>query len=402
MNLSECRNEIDKIDKELVELFEKRMNVAINVAKYKIENNIPIFNGAREAEVIEKNINRLNNKEYSNLTEKFFTYLMELSRSLQSDIINENNENNKNDRNDEIYKIDKNNTIIGSIEENISINENKRDLKNIKIGYQGVRGSFSEEAMIKYFGGNHTTTDYEEFEDVFLALKNNEIDYGILPIENSSTGVITTVYDLLVEYGLYIVGEECIKIDQNLIGIKGSKLEDIKEIYSHPQGFEQSSEFLNKQNNLKLIPFHNTAISAKYVSELNDKSKAAIASLRAAEIYGLDVIKKEINDKNNNHTKFIIIGRKLESSKECNKITVVFSLDDKAGTLYNLLRHFAENNINMIKIESRPTKNEPWKYILYVDFEGNIENEDVKKAIKLIEEKSEYFKLLGSYKRVSN
>ena len=166
MNLSECRNEIDKIDKELVELFEKRMNVAINVAKYKIENNIPIFNGAREAEVIEKNINRLNNKEYSKLTEKFFTHLMELSRSLQADIIDKNNK--------------KNNNIIGSIEENISTNENKRDLKNIKIGYQGVKGSFSEEAMIKYFGENHTTTDYEEFEDVFVALKNNEVKKIIL------------------------------------------------------------------------------------------------------------------------------------------------------------------------------------------------------------------------------
>jgi chorismate mutase/prephenate dehydratase len=384
VDLSECRKEIDKIDKELVELFERRMNVAIKVAEYKIENNLPILNEAREAEVIEKNINRLNNKEYSKLTEKFFTNLMELSRSLQGNMFNSNEDNNRE-----------------LIEENISNNENKRDLENIKIGYQGVKGSFSEEAMIKYFGENHTTTDYEEFEDVFLALKNNKIDYGILPIENSCTGAITTVYDLLAKYGLYIVGEECIKIDQNLIGIKGTKLEDIKEVYSHPQGFEQSREFLSNYNNLKLIPFHNTAISAKYISEINDKSKAAIASLRAAEIYGLDVIKNEINDKDNNHTKFIIIGRKLESSNECNKITVVFSLDDKSGTLYNLLRHFAENNINMIKIESRPSKNEPWQYLLYVDFEGNVENDDVKKAIKLIEGKSEYFKLLGNYKKVS-
>ena len=384
MDLSECRKEIDKIDKELVELFERRMNVAIKVAEYKIENNIPILNSAREAEVVEKNVSRLNNKEYSKLTEKFFTNLMELSRSLQGNMFNSNEDNNRE-----------------LIEENISNNENKRDLENIKIGYQGVKGSFSEEAMIKYFGENHTTTDYEEFEDVFLALKNNKIDYGILPIENSCTGAITTVYDLLAKYGLYIVGEECIKIDQNLIGIKGTKLEDIKEVYSHPQGFEQSREFLSNYNNLKLIPFHNTAISAKYISEINDKSKAAIASLRAAEIYGLDVIKNEINDKDNNHTKFIIIGRKLESSNECNKITVVFSLDDKSGTLYNLLRHFAENNINMIKIESRPSKNEPWQYLLYVDFEGNVENDDVKKAIKLIEGKSEYFKLLGNYKKVS-
>ena len=382
MDLLECRNEIDKIDKELVKLFEKRMNVAVNVAKYKIENNIPIFNGAREAEVIQKNINRLNNREYSKLTEKFFTNLMELSRSLQADIIEDNEKETK---------------IIDSIGENISTNKNKRELMNIKIGYQGVKGSFSEEAMIKYFGENHTTTDYEEFEDVFVALKNNEVDYGILPIENSCTGAITTVYDLLVKYGLYIVGEECIKIDQNLIGVKGSKLEDIKEIYSHPQGFEQSSEFLSKQNNLKLIPFHNTAISAKYISELNDKSKAAIASLRAAKIYGLDVIEKEINDKDNNHTKFIIVGRKLESSKECNKITVVFSLDDKAGTLYNLLRHFAENNINMIKIESRPSKDEPWQYLLYVDFEGNMADGAVKNAIRGLREEARNLKILGNY-----
>ena len=179
MDLSECRKEIDKIDKELVELFERRMNVAIKVAEYKIENNLPILNEAREAEVIEKNINRLNNKEYSKLTEKFFTNLMELSRSLQGNMFNSNEDNNRE-----------------LIEENISNNENKRDLENIKIGYQGVKGSFSEEAMIKYFGENHTTTDYEEFEDVFLALKNNKIDYGILPIENSCTGAITTVYDL--------------------------------------------------------------------------------------------------------------------------------------------------------------------------------------------------------------
>ena len=292
--------------------------------------------------------------------------------------------------------------IINKINDNISVNTNKKNLSNIKIGYQGVKGSFSEEAMIKYFGENHKNTNYEEFEEVFIALKSNEIDYGILPIENSYTGAITNVYDLLVKYGFYIVGEECIKINQNLIGIKGTEISDIKEIYSHPQGFEQSREFLSNNNKLKLIPFHNTAISAKYISELNDKSKAAIASLRAAEIYNLDVIQEEINDKDDNQTKFIIIGKELESSKECNKITVVFSLDDKSGTLYNLLRHFAENNINMLKIESRPSKGELWQYLLYVDFEGNIENEDVKKAIKLIEENSEYFKLLGSYKLVSS
>ena len=144
MDLSECRKEIDNIDKELVQLFEKRMNVAINVAKYKIENNLPIFNEARELEVIKKNVDRLNNKDYSKLTENFFNHLMSLSRRLQSDIFEENNDD-----------------AVSKIEDTISVNKDKRNLNNIRIGYQGVKGSFSEEAMIKYFGESHENNNYE-------------------------------------------------------------------------------------------------------------------------------------------------------------------------------------------------------------------------------------------------
>lgn len=376
MDLSECRREIDKIDNELVKLFEKRMNISVKVAEYKIANNMAIFNEAREQEVIDKNTEKLSNPQYSHLVKKFFTHLMKLSRELQGDLISANE--------------------VKKEEENIKSYDN-----NIRIGYPGVKGSFSEEAMIKFFGEGNISYNFQEFEEVFIALKNNEIDYGILPIENSYTGAITNVYDLLVKYGFYIVGEECIKINQNLVGIKGATVDDVKLAYSHPQGFEQSRKFFNEHNNIDLIPFHNTAIGAKYVSEVNDKSKAAVASLRAAELYGLDVIKKEINDKDDNHTKFIVIGRNLETTAESNKVTVVFSLDDNVGTLYNLLRHFAENNINMMKIESRPSKDEPWQYLLYVDFQGNLDDKDVNNAIKIIDEKSEYFKLLGCYKKMT-
>ncbi|WP_018591357.1 prephenate dehydratase [Terrisporobacter glycolicus] len=274
-----------------------------------------------------------------------------------------------------------------------------KNKSNIKIGYQGIKGSFSEEAMIEFFGENQNEVSYDKFEDVFIALEKDEIDYGILPFENSCTGAITAVYDLLSKYGFYIVGEECIKIKQNLLGINGSRLEDIEEVYSHPQGFEQSKNFLKNHDNLKLIYFYNTAISAKHVSDLNDKSKAAIASERAAKIYGLDIIDKEINDNESNNTKFVIISKKLELSNDCNKMTVTFSLDNKSGTLYNFLKHFAENKINMVKIESRPSKSKLWEYVLYVDFEGNINDENVKNAINIIEIKSKYFKLLGCYKK---
>lgn len=369
--LEDCRKEIDEIDKELVDLFERRMNVAVRVAEYKKKNNLPIFNEAREKQVIEKNIGILKEKGYADLTRKFFNNLMELSRSLQENLLFKKSKELKN-------------TV---------------DTDSVKLGFQGVRGSFSEEALIKYFGICNNSKSYEEFEEVFEALKNEEIDYGILPIENSCTGAITRVYDLLAEYGFYIVGEECIKIDQHLMGIKGSTIENITEVYSHPQGFEQSREFLSHNHDLKLIPYHNTAISAKLISDLKDKSKAAIASKRAAEIYNLEILKEKINDKKDNHTKFIIIGRDLEVNKECNKVTVVFSLEDKAGTLYELLRYFAENNINLIKIESRPNKHESWKYLLYVDFQGNIKDKQVKSSLELIEKNSGYFKVLGSYKK---
>ena len=270
---------------------------------------------------------------------------------------------------------------------------------DLKIGYQGVKGSFSEEAMISFFGENNKSLNYEKFEDVFISLKNDEIDYGILPFENSCTGAITAVYDLISKYGFYIVGEECIKINQNLVGVKDATVDDIKEVYSHPQGFEQSKNFLRNHEDFKLIYFYNTAISAKHVSKLNDKSKAAIASSRAAKIYNLDILAKNIHDNNNNHTKFVIISKNLQSSKESNKITVSFSLENRAGSLYNLLGHFVKNNINMIKIESRPSNGELWEYVLYVDLEGNINDEKVKNAINLIKEETRYFKLLGCYKK---
>lgn len=266
----------------------------------------------------------------------------------------------------------------------------------IRVGYQGDIGSFSEEAMNKYF--NHIESrSYKNFEDVFNAIDRGEIEYAILPIENSSTGSIRTVYDLLNKYDFYIVGQECIKIEQHLIGVAGSTIYDIEEIYSHSQGFEQSSGFLKKYNHIKLIPYLNTAISAKYVSSLQDIKKAAIASKRAAEVYGLEVIKEKINDIADNYTKFIIIGKNIEISKKCNQVSILFSIEHKVGSLYDMLKNFEEHNINMIKIESRPDKSTPWEYLFYVDFEGNLEEINIKKALGLVKEKSRYYKLLGCY-----
>ncbi|MFW2491022.1 prephenate dehydratase [Clostridium chromiireducens] len=377
--IDDYRKKIDEIDKEITRLFEERMDVVIKVGEYKKQNNLPVFNKAREDEVIAKNIEYLNNKDYAEGLKDFFINIMNIAKDFEDKKLVEDARTKTECR-----------------------SESGNEKSNIKVGFYGVAGSFSEEAMIKHFGKKDDAKAYDEFEDVFLAVKNGEIDYGVLPIENSSTGAISQVYDLLYKYGFYIVGEECIKIDQNLIGIQGTKLDNVKEVYSHPQGFEQSTDFLKGYNYWKRIPFHSTADSVKLVSDLQDMSKVAIASKRAADIYNLSIIKENINNRSENSTRFIVISKELELNEDCDKVSVVFSLEHKAGTLYKLLRHFAENNINMMKIESRPMEKGAWKYFLYVDFEGNLEDEQVKKALNLIEQSSAYFKLIGGYRKYTH
>ena len=376
LEIDDYRKKIDKIDRELTRLFEERMDIVIKVGEYKKKNNLPVFNKAREEEVLKKNIGYLKNAEYAEELKDFFESTMNIAKRLEDKMILEEN----------------------ASEAPIKL-EGSKNKKDSKIGFYGVVGSFSEEAMIKHFGQRNDAKNYEEFEDVFLAVKNGEIDYGVVPIENSSTGAISQVYDLLYKYGFYIVGEECIKINQHLIGLEGTDLKNVREVYSHPQGFGQSTDFLRNYTEWKHIPFHSTADSVKLVSDLKDTSKVAIASKRAASIYNLNIIKENINNKSENTTKFVIISRNLESDPSCDKVSVVFSLEHRAGTLYKLLRHFAENNINMMKIESRPMGKGVWKYFLYVDFEGNIENKEVAKALNFIKHDSPYFKLIGTYKR---
>lgn len=384
--LEDVRNEIDLIDSQLTELFERRMEAALKVAQYKKENNIPILNRAREDEVIKKNVDRLKNKAFKKSQEEFMKSIMSISRKLQAREIFEYNTYSEGGRQNQLeYTVCSEGACVP-----------KRG--KIAVGFQGVPGSFSEEALLEYFGEEVTRKCVKEFEDVFIALKNNEIDYGILPIENSSTGGISDVYDLLRKYGFFIVGERVIKVNHNLLGVKGSNIEDIREVYSHPQGIQQSSEFLKVYPQWKCIPYRNTAASAELVKNENNKAKAAIASKKAAQLYDLEILEANINYNENNYTKFIIIGKNLELQEDYNKISTILSLPHKAGALYNILSIFAETNLSMVKIESRPIIDKSFEYFFYIDFEGNLEDKVVKEAIRAIRDNSCDFKLLGNYK----
>jgi len=265
------------------------------------------------------------------------------------------------------------------------------------VGYQGVQGSFSSQASMELFGENVKYINRKHFEDIFESVDNDEIDYGVLPIENTSTGAISEVYDLLLKYPFHIVGERSILVKHNLLGVAGAKLEDIKEVYSHPQAYQQSSAFFKDHEDIQFVPYHNTAISAKYICEENNKTKAAIASKNAAEIYNLDIIAEDINHNSKNITRFIVISKNNINSPLCNKTSIVTCTPHTAGALYKVLGFFAENNINLVKVESRPIIDKPWEYSFIVDFEGNIEDENIKLALEKVEDFSIYYKCLGSY-----
>ena len=392
LDLGKIRDEIDEIDRELVRLFELRMDTVINVAKYKEKNNQPVLDKSREVLVIDKAKSFLKDDHYNKPVEEFFENLMAISRKLQAQLIFSGNRQEKTEEKPKLENLEQ-------AEVSSDISDLKKD--NIKVCYQGVPGAFSESALISYFGKDTERTNVEDFEDVFKTLKDGKCDYGILPIENSSTGGVSEVSDLLRKYGLYIVAEKTIKIEQNLLGLKDSTIKDIKEVYSHPQGLGQSSEFLKSNKNMTPMPYRNTAESAKLISESKDITKAAIASTRAAELYGLKILAENINNNHNNHTRFIVIGKDLEVTEASNKISIVFSAPHKPGALYSALSHFAENSMNMLRIESRPIAEKSWEYFFYIDLEGNINDERVKYVIEKIKENSIYFKLLGNYKKTT-
>lgn len=268
------------------------------------------------------------------------------------------------------------------------------------VGYQGVAGAYGEQATINYFKGKWSACHaYEAFEDVIEAVNKGEIDYGVLPIENSSAGEILDTYDLIQANELYIVGEQVVKIEHNLLGVKGAKLEDIREAYSHPQGLSQSKEFLKAHQEITPMPYINTAKACQDVAERGDVTKAAIGSKRAGELYDLEVLATNIHYNKRNATRFIILAKKMAIQEESNKISIVFTTAHTSGSLYTILGHFAYNGLNLLKIQSRPLLDQAWEYYFFADLEGNLQEANVLIALSKIKEQTKFFKILGNYKQ---
>lgn len=374
VDLNESREKIDKIDKEIARLFEERMEVATDVAAYKRSTGKKVLDPAREEEKI-KALRALTDNEFNKTgIEDLFRQIMSISRKYQYQVLGAENDVEQKFRQVDSFDVDKDTRVVCF----------------------GEHGAYTEQAMEEVFGKNITAINRESFREVMEMVANGEAKYGVLPIENSSTGGITDVYDMLLDYDVTVVAEHVVKVEQALMGLKGTKLEDIRTVYSHPQGILQCSKFLEKYPQIVAKTFASTSGSARKVAEEGDKTQAAIASKRAAEIFGLDVIQESINFEKNNYTRFIVISNQKIFLSNANKISLSFEIKHEAGALYNMLSNFYYNNLNLTKIESRPIENKSWEYRFFVDIEGNINDPCVGNVLASISEFANKLVVLGN------
>ena len=272
----------------------------------------------------------------------------------------------------------------------------KLETERVRVVFQGAEGAYSEAAMKQYFGDSVNSFHVDTFREAMEAMEEGSCDFAILPIENSTAGSINEVYDLLIEYENYIVGEQIIHIEQCLLALPGTKKEDIKTVYSHPQSLMQSARYLAQQG-WNQISMKNNAFAAKKVADDKDISQAAIAGEYAAKVYGLNVLEKGINNQKSNSTRFIIVSNQKKFQKEARKISICLEIPNEKGSLYNIISHFIYNNLNMIKIESRPIEARNWEYRFFIDFEGNLSESGVISALRGLREEAQNLKILGNY-----
>lgn len=268
----------------------------------------------------------------------------------------------------------------------------------IKVACFGQPASYTDGAMKMFFEGKLIDVTYEsQFEDIVQAVSRREVRYGVLPIENSSTGGITDVYDLIHRYDCYIIGEKYVKIEHCLLGVPGATIDDINEVYSHPQGLTQCRGYFKHHRDWAQHPYYSTSESAKFVAETGDKHIAAVANRMAAETYHLDVLSEHINDNTTNYTRFFVISAEMEENPKADKITLVLTVQHKPGALYHILGYFFYNAMNMTHLESRPIKGRPFEYFFHVDVMGNLQDDVTDKVIHNLSEHCNYFKILGNY-----
>lgn len=376
MDLKDLRNDIDAIDDQLVKLFAQRMEISAQIAGYKKEKSLPIFVPAREREKL-ADVAEKAGPDMANYTRVLYSMLFELSRSYQSKLTGEVSP---------LYR-----EIMEAIE-----HTPKLFPQTPMVACQGVEGAYSQIACEKIFK-NPFIMYFKNFEGVFSAIDKGLCQYGILPLENSTAGSVKKVYDLMIKHNFSIVRTFRLKIDHNLLAKPGTKLSDIKEVYSHEQAINQCSEFLQTLTGITVIPVANTAVAADLVSKSDRRDVAALSSRSCAELYNLEILASSIQDKGNNRTRFICISKKLEIYPGSDKTSIMMVLPHRPGSLYKFLARLYTLGINVTKLESRPIPDRDFEFMFYFDLETSIYSEEFVQLMCELENLCEDFKYLGSY-----
>lgn len=379
MNISELRAEIDKVDEELVKLFCARMELSAQVADYKQERNLPIYVPAREREILQE-VAAKAGPELAGYTRSLYSAIFELSRGYQA---------KRNGSQTPLYR-----EITQAIE-----NTPKLFPQAPMVACQGVEGAYSQLACEKIFK-SPMILYFKNFDAVFSAIEKGMCQYGILPIENSTAGSVNQVYDLMIQHNFSIVRTFRLKVDHNLLVNPGTKLEDIKEIYSHEQAIHQCEGFLSKLPGVNVVAVANTAVASEMVAKSGRKDVAALSSRSCAQLYGLENIASSVQDRGNNRTRFICISKNLEIYPGSDKTSIMMILNHKPGALYKVLARLYTLGVNVTKLESRPLPDREFEFMFYFDLETSIYSEEFVQLMCEIGDFCEEFKYLGSYTEV--
>ena len=375
--LDSLRGAIDEVDRQIVSLFERRMAITQKVGEYKKEIGMPVLDAQREREVIAKKLDCLMNHELMTDVTLLYETIMGISRRQQRKLVQE-----------------------GDTLEYARICANmdaaRQPVKAPRVVYQGEPGAYSEQASINFFGEEVHAVGLKQFEDVFAAVRSGEADYGVLPIENTTSGAIRQIFDLLTEYDCFIVGETTVRVTHCLMALPGAKMDAITAVYSHEQGLFQCEHFLNEHLSWKQIPQADTAGSAMMVAGSGDLTKAAICSKRSAAIYGLEILQEAINDNVQNTTRFVVVSPKMEFRPNRDKICISFRVPHQSGSLHEILTIFAVHGLNMVRLESRPVQGENFQYMFFLEFTGDLLEDKMPAVLRELTQSTVDFRIYGN------
>ncbi len=376
MNIQDKRNEIDAIDAQLISLFEKRMRVSEDIAAYKKENNLPVYDPKREREKLTYIANQLP-EEMQDYASLLYNLIFELSRSYQYRMMGHSH------------------TLTEKMQYAIE-NTPKLFPETASVACQGVEGANAQFACDKLFRRANIMY-FDSFESVFSAIEKGLCHYGVIPVENSTAGSVNSVYDLMNRHQFSIVRSIRVKIEHNLLAKQGSRLEDIREIYSHEQAISQCSEFLRTLKNVKVIPCENTAAAAKMVAESDRTDIAALASKSCMKYYGLRCLQSAVQNTDNNYTRFICISKEIEIFPGADRTSLMLTLPHEPGSLYKFLSRLYALGINLNKLESRPLPNREFEFMFYFDIETPVYSPRLLQLLGELPDTCEEFHYLGSY-----